>query len=188
MQWVENSTGEITQGSIVEGVDWGLDEAPPLSIVLSNACDIDNNKCGFLIVLGLVPAQETLLISKEFKNKVEGANENQELKERPWRSFCEFIKNYIHNKNICRYYFFDPTPIIDAPLFFADFQMIKSIPYSNVTQLKCIGRLSSPFIEQLVMHFAGYSARIPSNRVDDEKENKLILELSGGYKSSPKGK
>ena len=183
MQWVSKALDRITQGSIIDGVDWGLGDANPLSIVLSNACDIDHGKCSFLIVLALLPAEETLSNSKEFKSKVESANEIKGLKSKAWNSLCDFLKGYIHNKNICRYYFFDPrSELEDAPLFVVDFQMIKSVPFEEINKLENLAQLSSPFVEQMIIHFASYTARIPSDRVEEEKEMKLLDELTGEYK------
>ena len=43
MQWVVDAKENITQGSIVSGVNWGRGEDDPvLSIVLSNACDFEH--------------------------------------------------------------------------------------------------------------------------------------------------
>lgn len=182
MQWVEESIGKITQGSIIEGVDWGFDEAPPLSIVLSNACDIENEKCSFLIVSGLVPAIETLHLSKEFCNLVEKSDANKRLSNKGWDALCKFLKDYIHNKNICRYYFFNPEPIIECDPLLADFQMIKSVPPKDIIRLQNVGKLASPFIEQLIVHFTSYSARIPSDRVISSEEQTLLLKLADEFR------
>jgi len=106
MQWLESAFSKITQGSIIDGVDWGYGDSNPLSIVLSNACDIDHGKCSFLMVIALLPAAETLAQSKEFKSKVSTANSRNELTKKAWKSLQDFLSSYIHNKNICRYYFF----------------------------------------------------------------------------------
>ena len=80
MQWVIEKKGNITQGSIVSGVDWGRGEDnPALSIVLSNACDFEHDKLSFLIVAALVPAKDTLMATKEYKSKVIDADENKGL-------------------------------------------------------------------------------------------------------------
>lgn len=184
MQWLKTASPQITQGSIVDGIDWGYGEYNPLSIVLSNACDIDHGKCSFLMVIALLPAAETLSESKEFKNKTENANAKHELTKKSWKSLYDFLSSYIHNKNICRYYFFDPQPILDAPLLVADFQMIKSVSIDQISHLENIAQLSSPYIEQMILHFASYTARIPSDRVEQEIEEKLINELALPYHKS----
>lgn len=184
MQWVSKALDKITQGSIIDGVDWGLGDENPLSIVLSNACDLEHRKCSFLIVLALLPASETLSNSKEFISKVESADNNKGLGSKAWNSLCEFLKGYIHNKNICRYYFFDPRPELDVEPLVVDFQMIRSVPFAKIGELERLAQLSSPFVEQMVVHFAGYTARIPSDRVDDDEEKKLLAELTCGYKKN----
>lgn len=184
MQWVVLALEQITQGSIVDGVDWGLGEENPLSIVLSNACDIENGKCSFLIVLALLPAQEILSDTKEYKEKVSMANAKFEIAGKAWKSFCSYLEAFIYNRNVCRYYFFDPQPVVDAPPFVVDFQMIKSMDYSEIGVLENLGQLCSPFVEQMVMHFAGYVSRIPSDRVEESQKEEYIRELAGKYRRS----
>lgn len=180
MIWITEPKKNITQGSIVDGVDWGLGDANPLSIVLSNACDLSHSKSSYLIVAALVPAVEVLSHSKEFLNNTQGADGDRRISSKQWKALSEMLKSYIHNKNICRYYFFDPQPIIDCDLLLVDFQLIKSIPI-NSCKLTNEGQMKSPFTEQMMMRFTSYTARIPSDRVDDELEKTYIEKLSVGY-------
>lgn len=181
MFWIEKpSDSTITQGAIIDGVNWGYGE-DPLSIVLSNACDLAHDKSSFLIVAALVPAVGVLSRSKEFQGLTSDANDNKELSKKQWKALSDMLKSYIHNKNICRYYFFDPKPVIDLDLLLVDFQCIKSIPIKDTSNLDKIGQMKSPFIEQMMMRFASYTARIPSDRVDDEQERQYLNELSVGF-------
>jgi hypothetical protein len=184
MIWLSENKEVITQGSIIDGVDWNLGDDNPLSIVLSNACDIEHEKSSYLIVIALLPAVEILSVSKEFKSKTSTANANKALAKGAWRSLTEFLTAYIHNKNITRYYFIDPTPIIDSQILMADFQLIKSIDIHDASNFENIAHLSNPFLEQMIIHFASYTARIPSDRVDAQTETNLINELACGYTES----
>lgn len=178
--WITSPEDEITQVSIVEGVDWNIGDIP-LSIVLSNACDLSHNKSSFLIVAALVPALDVLSVSKEFHNHTNNATEDKGLTSKQWKSLSDMLKSYIHNKNICRYYFFDPQPVINCDLLFVDFQLIQSIPIKDIDKLGYVGQMKSPFTEQMMMRFTSYTARIPSDRVSDAMENKYIKELSAGF-------
>ena len=180
MIWITEPVDEIAQGSIVDGIKWGVSD-DPLSIVLSNACDLSHDKSSFLIVAALVPALGVLSESKEFRNHINNATEDKGLTSKQWKSLSDMLKSYIHNKNICRYYFFDPKPAIDLDLLFVDFQLIQSIPIENIDKLEYIGQMKSPFTEQMMMRFTSYTARIPSDRVSAELEEKYIQELSDGY-------
>lgn len=180
MIWITEPVGKITQGTIIDGVNWVI-SGIPLSIVLSNACDLSHDKSSFLIVAALVPALEVLSESKEFLNYVKDATDDKELTKRQWNSLSEMLKSYIHNKNICRYYFFDPQPIIDCGLLLVDFQLIQSVPIENIDKFENVGQMKSPFTEQMMMRFTSYTSRIPSDRVSDELEEKYIKELSIGY-------
>lgn len=95
MQWVVGARENITQGSIVSGVDWGRgEEIPVLSIVLSNACDFEHDKLSFLIVAALVPAKETLMSTKEYKGKVESANEEGGTDKKGLGIICELFDQF----------------------------------------------------------------------------------------------
>lgn len=182
MQWIVGAKENITQGSIVSGVDWGRGEYnPPLSIVLSNACDFENEKLSFLIVAALVPAKETLMATKEYKSKVGCADEGNGLKKKQWESFVNYLMNFIHNKIVCRYFFFDPQPAIEAPLLLVDFQQLRSLEVNMLDDLVNEGQLDHPHVEKMIAQFVGYTGRIPSDRADSQQEANYLQELRGEY-------
>lgn len=181
MQWVVEAE-DITQGSIVSGVDWGRgNENPPLSIVLSNACDFENDKLGFVIVAALVPAKETLEMTKEYRDKVSSAGTGQELARKPWESFSNYLVSFIHNTKVGRYYFFDPTPTIDAPLLLVDFQQIRSLDLAMLEGLGIEGQLAHPHVEKMMAHFVSYVGRVPTERVEPLQEALYLEKLRGEY-------
>lgn len=169
---------DITQGSIVDGVDFGFQENP-LGIVLSNACDFLNDKIGFVIIACLVPAKNVLLESKEFKNKIEGVDEDKRISNKKWGKLKPFFDDYILNKGVTRYFFINPDPVLDAPFLFVDFQHIVSIPFTNINNLENIAQLNSPFREQMMVQFASYTARIPIDRMKDT--TKIVNALLEDY-------
>lgn len=188
MEWVEKcGTTTVSQGTIIDGVEWGEEHGPALSIVLSNACDLEHDKAGFVIVAALIPAAETLAATKEFRNKVQGADNNKQLKKKQWESFSEYIEDFIHNKNVGRYYYFNPVPVIDAPPLFVDFQYIQSIHISRFrtlvadAQVEAIAQLKHPFVEKMMMHFVGYTGRVPADRMEGEQKTVEIQNLANGY-------
>lgn len=179
--WLSKPGKNITQGSIVDGVDWGRGEENPLSIVISNACDLEHENSNFLLVAALESAMDVLQQTNEFKGLVKEAIDN-ELTKKQWKSLSNFLLNYIHNKNICRHFFFDPRPIIDMDCLVVDFQQIMSIELGKAKDLAIEGQMNHPFIEQMMMRFTSYTSRIPVDRVNGEEEIKYINELAHGYK------
>ncbi len=179
--WISKSGEHITQGTIVDGVDWGRENSP-LSIVMSNACDLEHEHSNFLLVAALERAADVLQHTKEFRAYVNDANENGELSKKQWKSLENFLLNYIHNKNVCRHFFFDPRPTIDLDCLVVDFQQIKSIDMDKVPSLEVVGQMNHPFIEQMMMRFTSYTSRIPVDRVDSNMEKIYINELAEGYK------
>jgi len=183
MQWIVGNQGEnLTQGTILYGVDFGYGEYNPLCIVLSNACDFENDKLSFIILAILVPAKETLRNSKEvcaiYKEK-----EWADLTRREKDAICNIYTDKIHNKSIGRYYFFNPKPIIDMDPLLVDFQHVRSFEYSTFKKsvdngkIQVLGRLDHPFVEQMMMQYAGYTGRVPSDRLSSEKVQELINTL-----------
>lgn len=180
--WISEPGEHITQGTIVDGVDWGRGEYNPLSIVMSNACDLEHGNSNFLLVAALESAVDVLQETDEFRGKVKDANDNKELTKNQWKSLGNFLLNYIHNKNVCRHFFFDPRPTIDMDCLVVDFQQVKSIEMDKVASLSLEGQMNHPFVEQMMMRFTSYTSRIPVDRVDSDMENKYINELAQGYK------
>ena len=171
MAHLVEGNGTMAQGAVLDGVDWGLNPNP-LSIVLSNECDLVNRKASFIIVAALVAAKETITESKEYKNKALGIVDNQVGKGK-WEALKSFLDGYIFNKGVTRYFFIDPADALDAPCFLADFQHIQSIPIEDTDNISVVAQLPSPFKEQMMVQFASYTARIP---VDRETDTTKIVE------------
>lgn len=182
MNFLENDINHITQGSIVDGVDWGEDKNDTLGIVISNACDFEHDNIGFVVTLPLLPASAVIQGSKEFqsqlKNVAEGSNV---LSKGASKSIINILEKYIYNKAITRYYLIDPKPLLEAPCLMADFQQMVSTPISKIDSLIPIAKLKSPFIEQMMVQFASYTSRIPSDRVEEDHKTALIKELTEGW-------
>ena len=166
MDMISEALENITQGSIVDGVDFGFGENNPLGIVLSNACDFINDKMGYVLFASLVPAKNVILESKEFKNRVDGV-EDHKLSKNKWSKIKPFLDDYIFNKSVSRYYFIKMEPVLESPPLFVDFQHIVSIPYAETHRLENLAQLNTPYREQMMVQFASYTARIPIDRIND---------------------
>lgn len=172
----------ITQGTVVDNAQWG-DDPNPLSIVLSNACDFENDKLGYVILAALVPASDTIVNSKEFLGKVSSVTEDNIISgSKLKKAIISLLENYIYNKTINRYYFLDPTVVLGCPPLLVDFQRIQSIGYANIKSLEGVAQLDSPYKEEMIMRFVSYTARIPVNRerYNDTLINSLITPYSFG--------
>lgn len=179
MRWIEEPYLALTQGAIVDGVDWGMGENNPLSIVLSNACDIENSKAEFLIVAALLPAASTLCESREIFSAAERDSNATGLTKKQKKSIRELLIKYINNTQVCRYFFFDPNPVIDADLLLVDFQMVKSINLDD--ELDYVGQMKQMFTMQMMSRFVSYTGRVPVDRPEESKINQYIQELTNGY-------
>lgn len=165
MAYLIAGTSSISQGSIVDGVDWGLD-VNPLGIVLSNECDIRNGKLSYVVLAALIPARATIIDSEEFKNKTMGI-EDKVVSNKRFVPIKNFLDGYIYNKGVTRYYFIDPKDAIEAPYLFVDFQHLISMPIETAQTFVVVAKLPSPYVEQMMVQFASYIARIPTERQED---------------------
>lgn len=170
----------ITQGTVVDNAQWG-DDPNPLSIVLSNACDFENDKLGYVILAALVPANEVIVNSKEFTNKVAGISSKDTISGNREKALRNLLENYIYNKTINRYYFLNAT-VLDCPPLLIDFQRIQSIECTEIGNLIAVAQLDSPYKEEMIMRFVSYTARIPVKREEYDVSflNSLIAPYSLG--------
>jgi len=181
MEMLTANDRNITQGTIVDNVPWVNNDYPILGIVISNPCDLNNHKASFITIAGLVDAGETLKNTSEFQSIVDGANEHLELKTKPWDSLKKWINSFIHNKSVCRYFFINPGEIIDADPFLVDFQNLITIPIAEKEYLVSIAQLSTPYAQQMIVHFSSYISRIGVDRIDEDSANLLFDELVSPY-------
>jgi len=182
MIFIEEPAKQIKQGMIVDQIPWNFEGPKPLGIILTNPCDLEHNKASFLIIAALVSAKDTLHVSNDFQNRIQGINDEYQLNNKKWESLTVLIENYIHNKNITRYYFIDPRPIIEDIFFFVDFQFIISVPFEKSGMLVKIAQLSSPFVQQMIVHFAGYTSRIAVDRANDVQSQEIISKIADPYR------
>jgi len=181
MSWlVPEEESKITQGTILDNIPWGLDPSP-LGVVLSNPCDLEWGKASYILIASLVPARETIQLTKEFQQQVQNLKEKV-VSPNKWDKLSKFFKPFINNQNITRYFFVDPTKVFDAPLFFVDFQHLFTLPFSKVTELEVIAKLPSPHREKMIVHFSSYISRIGVDREDQEETKIFINHLAEPYR------
>lgn len=178
MEWIRpfSEIQELTQGSIIDGVDWGEGDDNPLSIVLSNACDLSHEgHCSYLIVAALYPACDIIRSSREFLGIVQ--DKIGDLSKSQKRQIDRLFGDYIYNRTITRYYFIDCS-IIERELYlFVDYQHIKSVPFQDITKYTPIAHLVSPLREQMMMRFVYYAGRVPVDRPNDEQYEEIVRML-----------
>jgi hypothetical protein len=172
---ISNEELVFTQGTVVDNVRWGLDPCP-LGIILSNPCDLEHEKASFILIAALLPATEILTNSVEYKSKI-GDPDKGTLSKNKWENLKKYLSSYVHNANVTRYFFIDPNPAFTSPLLFVDFQLVTSVPISDKEGLQIIGRLPSPYVEKMIMHFSSYVSRIGVDRVEDPELERICREL-----------
>ena len=124
------------------------------------------------------------MATKEYKSKVGSADKENGLTKKQWDSFVNYLTNFIHNVSVGRYYFFDPNPVIDAPLLLVDFQQVQSLDVDIMDDLINVGQLDHPHVEKMMAHFVGYTGRVPTDRAEPQEEASYLQELRGSYHKS----
>lgn len=181
MEWITpiNDVNQLTQGSIVDGIDWG-DEDNPVSIILSNACDLEHEHASYLIVAALYPASAIIGNSREYKGMT-NPNGYSASSKKQRDAVSSKLSDYIHHRAVNRYYFVDCTASELDMFMMVDFQRILSLPIDVKDSLKPIAQLNTPLKEQMIMQFVSYTSRIPTDRVSEDDEqvikNKLLEEI-----------
>lgn len=177
MEWVTPITdiSQLTQGSIVDGIDWECETDNPVSIVLSNACDIEHNHASFIIVAAMYPASHIIACSREYRGLISGSYNESTRKQQD--RVKDKLSEYVHHKTINRYYFIDCRQCKIGMCMMVDFQKIKSVPINTTSSLALIANLNTPLKEQMIMQFVSYTSRIPTDRVDRNDEEQIISSL-----------
>jgi hypothetical protein len=172
-------SGQLDQGSVLDGVPWNL-ESPPLGIALSNTCDFEHDKADFVILAALKPAKEIIQSSSEFRNKLDGA-QDRALRRRAWESLLEILQDFLHNNSVRRYFFLDGRVALDLDPLLVDFQQLVSVPVAMARSLPHMATLPSPDREKLVVHFASYTSRIGTDRQPEGRVTELTELLTDPY-------
>lgn len=177
MEWITpfNDINQLTQGSIVDGINWG-DENNPVSIVLSNACDLEHEHASYLIVAALYPASAIIGSSREYKGMTH-QNGFSASSRKQQNAVTNKLSDYIHHKTINRYYFIDCTASNLDMLMMVDFQKILSLAIDVRNTLIPIAQLNTPLKEQMMMQFVSYTSRIPTDRISQEDEQAIKDQL-----------
>lgn len=167
---------ELTQGSLVANVNWGIDDEVPIGIVLSNPCDLEHDKADYVLVAGIRDAA-VIRESREYRNKINGAT--SPMSQSKAREIGKFLAGFIHNSNIGRYFFMDATSVeIGLPYLIVDLQRITTVRIQN-HPLEVIAQLPSPYSEKLIMHYSSYVSRIGVDRITPAELASACRYLSG---------
>lgn len=172
-------SGQLDQGSVLDGVPWNL-EAAPLGITLSNTCDLEHDKADFVILAALKPAKDVIQSSSEFQNKLDGV-QGRALRRRAWDSLLELLQDFLHNNSIRRYFFLDGREALDLEPLLVDFQQLVSVPLATARNLPLMAILPSPDREKLVVHFAAYTSRIGTDREREGRVTELTELMTDPY-------
>ena len=185
MAWLtEFDKNQITQGTIVDNVPWNLNHNP-LGVILTNACDIQWDKANFLHIACLLPAKDILQNSNEFEQITSSADEDNNLSKTKTKSLDKFFSDFIYNRNIVRFFYIDPKPVLESlPHFLLDFQNLITIPFKEEERLNPIAQLPSPHREKMILHFSSYVSRVAVDRVDDQTYKETMQDLSEPYDPS----
>jgi hypothetical protein len=169
----------LTQGSVLDEVPWGLDPNP-LGIVLTNPCDLTWEKASFLLLAALKPAREIIQSSREFKERVQSAQDN-ELSGNKWERLERHLSEFALNAGIRRWFLVEADVLELEPLF-VDFQHLIAVPFEKLSSPRIVAVLPSPDREKMIVHFAGYTSRIGVDDPDEENMRRIVAALASPFR------
>lgn len=187
MARLEAFSGTISNGTIVDGVNWGQKIRDAISgdegilgIVLSNSCDFDHDKIGYVVIAGLVDAQSILSKTKELASIM--PNNGKPLNSKQKDKVKKYFEDFIYNVKATRYYTIYPAKELEDtfPVLAVDFQMIVSIPAVDIQTLEGVAELKSPYREEMMHRFTAYMGRVPVDRDTPEQIDAIVSQLSIG--------
>ena len=176
----EDSDGAgIEQSAIYEGVHFPCINEKVYTIVLTPRCDIYWSKADYIIMGGLVTAQQIfrywLLKNKRTPPQIAG-EEPLRSKNKVEKIHETFVHDYIGNREL-RYHFL-PSFKDRFPHSFVDFQLVESFNQNYITGLKKIAVLKSPWRESVPTRYAAYSGRIGTEDYSKQLVDEIMNQIS----------
>lgn len=165
----------VDQGDVFVGLYFHALEAEVNAVVINPTCDIEHGKASFIKFVSTVP---TYVVVRTIADSV-GINESSLQSEEPLPKnlFDRLIKAIRRNVNgdfLPRFYLMPAFPDI-FPISYLDFQRVFVIPFLQVEREymgKRAARIVSPWREEILTRYAGYSTRVgvPDYSDDDLKD------------------
>lgn len=155
---------DVDQGCLIQPVYFYAIDEERLGVVLTPRCDLAQQKADLVQISAVFNASQLIreLLQGDWKGlgllgadgqllaSIPSAGKAKELRERITR---------LAEQRFARYHWLAPPPGTGQPLV-ADFQLIESVPTSELAGLEIVAALASPYREAFAARYSAYMGRI----------------------------
>jgi len=177
MQILENVNPSIPidQGDVFSGILFPALEANVDAVLITPTCDMVQNKSAFLKFVSTIPSYVVLeAIALGIGIESEKLRSSDPLTPKQLKNLISGLRSNVNGNYLPRYYLFPELKDV-FPYSYLDFQRIFVVPYLQVKEEyidKRIARVISPWKEDIVARYTGYSMRVgTSDYSEDDLKN-----------------
>jgi len=175
------ATERVDQGDVFQNIYFPSVDKDVSAIVITPTCDLEQDKADFIKYVSVVSLNQVIIQIAEH-NDIDSSffKSGAYLPGKKTKSLLESFKKNIRGDLFPRYYFLDEYAGI-FPACFADLQQIFVVParlvYAEYLDNR-LARLRSPWREEIVARYSGYSMRVgvPAR---SEDELRVLLAKTG---------
>jgi len=171
----------VDQGDVFGDICLPAIEARVTAIVVTPTCDVEQNKAQFVKFISTV---ELTFVIKIIVDSV-GIDESvftsgDVISKSQYNNLIKVLRKNTTGDFLPRYYFL-PEYSGFLPALYLDFQRVFVVPFQQVAQeylANRIAKVASPWREQIVARYAGYSMRVGTPDYSDD-ELRIVLGTTG---------
>ena len=179
MQIIENVgfADEIDQGDVFTNIFFPAIDTNVTAVLITPTCDIAQGKSSFLKFISAIPCYAVIQrIADGLTISEEELRSGDPLKPKQIKNLIKGIRSNANGNYLPRYYLFPEFSNV-VPNSYLDFQRVFVIPYIQVKEEYLdnrVGRVMSPWREDMVARHSGYSMRVGTPRYPEDVFKNVI--------------
>ena len=151
-----------------------------VGIVLTPVCDIYQDKADFIRMAGFIPAE--LIFEKWLQKKYAYTGEQiagitpLKNKKKVSNTHTSFVNDLLKQREI-RYHFISSCRD-EFPHSFVDFQLVESLPLSDVNKSNKVAVMKSPWKQSVLARYAAYCGRVGTKEYSTSLTDLIMNRIS----------
>lgn len=175
-----NSSVKIGQGDVFTNIPFPAIEANVNAVLITPTCDIEQNKAFFLkFVAAILPYVVVSTIAVGVGIEESALTSGEPLKQKQADRLIKGIRNNATGNLLPRFYLLTEYSNT-IPASYLDFQRVFVVPYLQVINEyldKRTARILSPWREDIVARYSGYSMRVGTPDYSEDDLRKIITSV-----------
>jgi len=170
----------IEQSAIYKEVFFPCIKKTIVGIVLTPVCDIYQDKADFIRMAGFIPAE--LIFEKWLQKKYAYTDEQiagitpLKNKKKVSNTHTSFVNDLLKQREI-RYHFISSCRD-EFPHSFVDFQLVESLPLSDVNKSNKVAVMKSPWKQSVLARYAAYCGRVGTKEYSTSLTDLIMNRIS----------